>query len=53
MITPAFDVKDFMENLLFDRHREAYQTMSEDQKAVVRFAFIRGYLTEQSEKEST
>jgi hypothetical protein len=43
MFTPRFDEKAFLENLLLDESRDAYQSMSPAQRAVVHKAYLCGH----------
>lgn len=44
MKIPTFDVEKFLESLLLDKDREAYQRMDKEQQAVVRRAFHYGHI---------
>jgi hypothetical protein len=41
-LTPDFPEKQFLENLLLDEYRLAYNLMTREQKTLVRLAFMYG-----------
>jgi hypothetical protein len=47
---PKFDVKSWLENLLLNEHRQAYEAMTKEQKTCVRFAYLRGWLIKEREE---
>lgn len=43
LILPQFPVDEWLDNLLLDQHREAYASMTPEQKTCVRFSYNYGW----------
>lgn len=47
---PSFDEKKFLENLLLDEHRDIYNKMTAPEKALLRKAYLFGFMTSEAAK---